>query len=109
MSKELYYNKIKVFIYRKFEELEVVERNNGNYLYLRYKNNKYAEIAIKKTSCNVYYNHKFRDKICMTISLEKTDFEILLGKWIDDTFQMKVNNIWQEAVLQRTGLKIPFK
>jgi len=37
MSKEKYYNKIKRFIYKRFNELELIERNNGEYLYLRYK------------------------------------------------------------------------
>ena len=104
MSKEEYYSKIKRFVYKRFNELEVIERSNVNYLYLRYNNNKYAEIAINKKTNNVYYDHKFRGKICKTISLENTDFEILLCKWVEDTFQMKVNAI---SKLIYTVLTIP--
>ncbi len=39
MSKEEYYSKIKKIVYRKFDELEVVERNDGDDIYLHYKNN----------------------------------------------------------------------
>jgi len=93
MSKEQYYNKIKVFIYRHFNELKVAKRNDGDDIYLHYKNNRYAEILIKKKSGEVYYNYEFRDKICKLIRLKKVDFEILLSKWVEDTFQMKVKTI----------------
>ena len=92
MSKEKYYNKIKRFVYRKFEDLEVAERNDGNDLYLHYKNKQYGEILIKKISGEVYYDYEFKDKFFKIINLEKVDFEILLGRWVEDTFQMKVNH-----------------
>ena len=92
MSKEEYYSKIKKIVYRKFDELEVVERNKRNDLYLRYKNKGYAEILIKKISGEVYYDYEFKDKFFKIINLEKVDFEILLGRWVEDTFQMKVNH-----------------
>ena len=98
MSKEQYYNKIKKFVYRRFDELEVVERNDGNTLYLRYKNNGHAEILIKKKSGEVYYNYEFRDKICKLIRLKKVDFETLLKSWAEDTFQIKVSNTFAGVV-----------
>jgi hypothetical protein len=90
MSKEQYYNKIKKFVYRKFEELELVERNNGNFLYLCYKNNEEAQIRINKKSGLVLYTKRFGDKINMIFRLEQIDFEILLSIWVEDTFKMKV-------------------
>ncbi len=109
MSKEKYYNKIKRFIYKRFNELELIERNNGEYLYLRYKNEEYAQIKINKKSGRVLYYFRFRNKICKTISLEKTDFEILLSKWVEDTFQMKVKTIASEYPFASKLLKIPTK
>jgi hypothetical protein len=112
MSKEEYYSKIKRFVYRKFDELEVTERNKRNDLYLHYKNNEYAEILIKKKSGEVYYNYNYElsDKFFMTINLEKVDFEILLGRWVEDTFQMKVNHTHEcVLVIEHMMLKIPFK
>jgi len=52
MSKEEYYSKIKKIIYRKFDELEVVKRNRGNNLYLRYKNEEYAQIRDVMCCCH---------------------------------------------------------
>ena len=108
MSKEEYYSKIKRFVYRKFDELEVTERNKRNDLYLHYKNNEYAEILIKKKSGEVYYNYEFRDKICKLIRLKKVDFEILLSKWVEDTFQIKmistaVRTLKQSMLVENTN------
>ena len=93
MSKEEYYSKIKKWVYRKFEELELVERDNGNFLYLRHKNDEFVQIMIDKKSSLVYYYTKFRDKINKIVRLEQTDFEILLKRWVEDTFKIKVINI----------------
>jgi len=109
MSKEKYYNKIKRFVYRKFEDLEVAERNDGNDLYLHYKNKQYGEILIKKISGEVYYNYEFNDKFFKIINLEKVDFEILLGRWVEDTFQMKVNHTGRLPYIADIRLKIPLK
>jgi hypothetical protein len=110
MSKEEYYSKIKKLIYRKFDELEVVERNDGNTLYLRYKNKGYAEILIKKISGEVYYNYEFRIKFFKIIHLEMVDFEFLLKRWVEDTFQMKVRHSKSLYVIYPDGLlMIPTK
>ena len=93
MSKEQYYNKIKRFVYNRFNELEVIERDNGNILYFRYDNEEYAQIRINKKLGWISYSDRFRDKICKLIRLKKVDFEILLSKWVEDTFQMKVKTI----------------
>jgi hypothetical protein len=93
MSKEEYYSKIKRFVYRKFNELEVVERNLGDALFLRYNNEPYAQIRINIKSGNVYYYRNFRNKFIKVIHMENSDFEILLGKWIEETFQIKVSDI----------------
>ena len=93
MSKEEYYNKIKRFIYKRFNELEVVERNDGNTLYLRYDNEEYAQIRINKKLGWISYSDRFRDKICKLIRLNQVDFEILLKSWAEETFQIKVINI----------------
>ena len=100
MSKEEYYSKIKRFVYRKFDELEVAKRNDGDDIYLHYKNNRYAEILIKKKSGEVYYYYEFSEKICKVIRLKKVDFEILLSKWVEDTFQIKVNH----TLVDRVGM-----
>ena len=93
MSKEEYYSKIKKVIYRKFNELEVIERDNGNDIYLRYKNDDYAKILVKRNSGEVIYCYRFRSKILKPIPIEKRDFEILLSRWAEDKFKIKANYI----------------
>ena len=93
MNKEEYYNTIKRFVYRKFNELEVIENNKRNRVYLRYKNGDSAQIMIDKNSGLLFYYKGFGDKINKIFRLEQIDFEIILKKWVEDTFKIKVINI----------------
>ena len=99
MSKEEYYSKIKRFVYRKFDELEVTERNDYDTLVLH--NEDYYEILIEKKSGFVYYSYRLSNKIYKTIPLEETDFELLLKRWVEDTFQVKVKHIYDVIYLAR--------
>ena len=92
MSKEEYYSKIKRFVYRKFEELKVRKRNDGNDIYLNYNDAKYDQIIVNKNSGYVYYYSEYKNKICYMIGVNQVDFEILLKYWIEDTFKMEVKD-----------------
>ena len=110
MSKEKYYNKIKRYIYRKFEELEVFESSDGNEIYLYYKGEKYAEIRAKRNVGELIYYYGFSTKIIKPIPIENRDFEILLRVFIEDTFQMKVNDIYGwDGHKTITALRIPYR
>jgi hypothetical protein len=110
MSKEEYYSKIKRFVYKRFNELEVFESTDGKVLYFIYKNNEYAQIRINKKLGEVYYHYEFKDKICKLIRLKQVDFEILLSIWVEDTFQIKVNHTpWLVQLSVEPLLKIPTK
>lgn len=109
MNKENYYNKIKKYIYRKFEELEVAERNDGNDLYLHYKNKQYCEIRLKKKLGELNYYYAFREKVIKLIPMEKRDFEIILSGWVEDTFKIKLKLIQKCNVLLSSTLHIPLK
>ena len=97
MNKEKFYTGIKNTLYRKFNKLDVVERNDCDTLYLGYKNDEYAEIVIDKKSGEVYYYYDeydgFASKIYDIIRLGLPDFEVILGRWIEDTFKIKVEHI----------------
>ena len=109
MSKEEYYSKIKRFVYRKFEDLEVVKSNDGNNIYLHYKNEEYAQILAEKKSGELIYHYSFANKIIKPIPMAMLDFEILLKRWVEDTFQIKVINTNGIYRLIEFMLKIPFK
>ena len=109
MSKEEYYSKIKRFVYNRFNKLEVIERNDGNTLYLRYDNEQYAKIGIDKKLGWVLYSNRFRNNINKIFQLEEIDFEIFLKKWIEDTFQIKVINTFRTSSPIRFTFKVHFK
>ena len=109
MSKKEYYSKIKRFVYRRFDELEVVERDNGNILCFGYKNKGYAEIVIYKNSGRVFYSKRFRDKINKIFRFEEIDFKIFLKKWVEDKFKIKVTGVWRSKFLSMAALNMPPK
>lgn len=94
MCKYKFYNAIKKTMYRKFNELDVVERNDGDDLYLHYKDEEYAQILIEKKSGHIYYFYGLSAKFFKIIRIGMTDFEVLLSTWVEDTFQTKVNHIY---------------
>lgn len=107
MNKEKFYTGIKNTMYRKFERLEIVEHYNANILYLRFKHEKQAQIVIKTKSCNVYYYYRFKFKIDKLFPIQDNDFEILLKRWVEDKFKMKVNDIFARVLSQDRILMIP--
>lgn len=110
MNKEKLYGGIKNILYRRFEKLKVVERDNGTVIYLRYNQGKHAEIVIKKRSCNVYYYYGFKSKLNKILPIEDTDFEVLLTRWIEERFQMKVNDTFARMLSHEDRiLKITIK
>ena len=55
------YNRIKQWVFKKFDALEVTERINEHMLYLHYKGNEYsAEMLIGKSQGSVYYTLPFK-------------------------------------------------
>ena len=110
MNKEKLYGGIKNTLYRRFDKLKVVERNSGAELYLRYNQDKHAEIVIKKRSCNVYYYYGFKSKLNKLLPIEDGDFEILLIRWIEEKFKMKVHDTIPRLLSHEDRiLKIPIK
>ena len=98
MSKEEYYDRIKKWLYIKFDELKVIESLNGNNLFFKYKNQKYCDIRIQKNSGIVFYYYMFSEKFFNRIRLKEADFEIILSKWIEDRFQIKVTKMVKRIV-----------
>lgn len=94
MDRETFYIAIKKTIYRKFNELEVVERNDGDVLHFRYKDEEYPQIRVEKKPHELYYYEKFRNKITKLIPMSDREFEIILNKWAEDKFKMKFNDTY---------------
>ena len=100
MDKEEYYNKIKDWVYGKFDNLDVTEHNVSNVIYLRYKNDNDIQIRIYKNTSTVNYYFGFKNKIAKVIRLNDADFEILLGRWIEDVFNVNVRRFNKDLILR---------
>lgn len=109
MNKEKFYTGIKNTMYRKFNELEVVKSNDGNYIYLKYKNDGYAQVVIYKELGLVNYYCGFIGKFFKLFPMTRPDFEVLLSRWVKDTFKIKMKNAsiaWRKS---SPLLKIPLE
>ena len=93
MKNEEYYNKLKGFFYKKFDELEVIYTGGGKILFLFNKETRLLEISIYTKSGEVYYAYRFSEKIRKYIPVESADFEIFLKMWVKDKFKITVNGI----------------
>lgn len=96
MCKKKFYAGIKRTIYRRFEKLEIVEQDNGNDIYLMYKNDGNIQVLIKKNYGNIYYYYGYKIKILRLIPMGQLEFELLLSRWVEERFEMKVNDIWKQ-------------
>ena len=96
MNKEKFYTRIKKTMYRKFNKLQVIDLRNGNDVYLRYIHDDNVQVLIKKKYGYVYYYYGFKIKIIKHIPMNQLDFEILLSQWIEEKFEIKVNDIQKQ-------------
>ena len=109
MNKEKFYTGIKNTMYRKFNELNVVISNDGNYIYLKYKNDGYAQVVIYKELGYVYCYSGIIEKFFKLFPMTRADFEVLLSRWVKDTFKVKIKNFsiaWRKS---SPLLKIPLE
>lgn len=102
MDKEQYYNSIKNLLYKKFDELKLYDNPNGLVSYLHYDRDDYAQIRIFKHTGRVFYYHGFAKKLFKFIRLEYEDFEIILGRWVEEKFKIHV-----KSIRQTTDVRIP--
>ena len=94
MNKEKYYNKIKAYVYRQFDKLKIKKSKfHNSTIYLYYEKNIQYQIRIEKYTGEVRYDYNLEDNINKIIPIARIDFQILLAKWINDKFQIKVSSI----------------
>ena len=82
-----------VFIYldnQDFIQFEKDDRIN----FINSEGDEYAQIIYDKDDgwCAIYY--KLINEISSFFSLEESDSEQLIGRWVENTLKMKVNNTW---------------
>ena len=94
MDKEKYYNKIRDWVYNKFDKLSISDDSDDIITYLQFKTKNSPQVTIYHNTGTVHYVlDTFRNKIGKKFGIEDADLEIFLRKWIEDKFEMEVNEI----------------
>jgi hypothetical protein len=80
-----------IFKYLDNQDFIQIEKDDSIY-FLNSKEDKYAQIRFDKDDgwCGIYY--ELIDEISAFFSMEKSDSQEVIGRWVENTLQMKVTN-----------------
>jgi hypothetical protein len=80
-----------IFKYLDSQDFIQIEKDDNIY-FLNSEEDKYAQIRYDKDDgwCGIYYN--FIKEISSFFSIEKSDSKQVIGRWVENTLQMKVTN-----------------
>ena len=84
-----------IFKYLDNQDFIQIKKRDSIYFF-NSENDEYAQIRFDKDDgwCGIYY--KLIEEISSFFSLEESDSKQVIGRWVENTLQMKVTNI-QEA------------
>jgi hypothetical protein len=80
-----------VFVYLDNQDFIQIEKRGGIY-FVNSEGDEYAQIKYDKDNSWCYIYHKLINEISSFFSLELTDSKDVIGRWVENTLQMRVNN-----------------
>ena len=97
-------------IFRYLDNQDFIPIEKGDKIYFaNSEGDEYAQIRYDKDDgwCGIYY--KLIDEISSFFSLEQNDSEKVIGRWVENTLQMRVTNTQPLTSLTAPPLRIPFR
>ena len=95
-----------VFKYLDNQDFIQIDMNDGIY-FVNSEGDEYAQIRFDKKGgwCYIYY--KLVEEISAFFSMQESDSESVIGRWVENTLQMKVTNTsfahrWNPLVVENT-------
>jgi len=95
-----------VFIYLDNQDFIQIDRNDSIY-FLNSEDDEYAQIRYNTEDGRCYISKKLFKEIYSFFSLNESDCEEVIGKWVENTLQIKVTEIHGPVQLSFLGLRIP--
>jgi hypothetical protein len=85
-----------------------IEKNDSIY-FVNSEGDEYAQIKYNKNNgwCLIYL--KLVNEISAFFSLQNSDSESVIGRWVENTLQMKVTNTRLRRLSKSETLRIPYK
>jgi hypothetical protein len=95
-----------VFLYLDNQDFIQIEKGNKIY-FVNSEDDTHAQIRYDKDDgwCGIYY--KLIDEISSFFSLEQTDSKKVIGRWAENTLEMRVIHTWAASGNIGSMLRIP--
>ena len=90
---------------------DFIQIKKDDSIYFAYsENDKYAQIMYDKDDGWCYINFNLTKEISSFFSLQRSDSERIIGRWVENTLQMKVTNTLSQKLEEfSSSLRIPSK
>ena len=89
---------------------DFIQIDKGNRIYfVNSEGDEYAQIRYDKEDGWCYIDYDLIEEISSFFSLQRYDSQEVIGRWVENTLQMKVTNTRQKTFSQSSPLKIPYK
>jgi len=95
-------------IFNYLDNQDFIQFEKGNRIYfVNSEGDKYAQIRYDKSDGWCYIHYKLVDEISPFFSLEESDSKEVIGRWVENTLQMRVINTDERHIRLRLLLRIP--
>jgi hypothetical protein len=92
-------SQINKVIFKYLDNQDFIRVDKGNKIYfVNSEGDEYAQIRYDKKNgwCGIYY--KLVDEISSFFSIQDSDSKQVIGKWVENTLQMKVTTTWRKII-----------
>jgi hypothetical protein len=103
-------SKLNNIIFKYLDNQDFIKIEKGNKVYFVNSNNdEYAQIKYDKKNGWCFTTFDLVKEISSFFSMEYSDSEEVIGKWVENTLQMRVFSTLKYFVLRPIELKIPYR
>jgi hypothetical protein len=101
-------SQIDKIIFRYLNTKRFIQIEKGSSIYfVKSEHNEYAQIRYDKQDGFCYIYYKLIKEISSFFSLEQTDSKEVIGRWVENTLQMRVTDIHGWLYRSHSVLRIP--
>ena len=102
-------SKLEKVIFKYLDNQDFIQiKKEDSIFFKNSEGDEFSQIRYDKDGwCYIYY--ELINEISSFFSLKKTDAEQFIGRWVENTLQMKVNNTYLQHEFYQFWLKIPYK
>ena len=97
-----------IFKYLDNQDFVKIEKENNIY-FVNSEGDKFAMIRFNKSNGRCYINYDLVKEISSFFSMEKSDSEQVISRWVESTLQMKVSYTSAGSSFAMDALKVPYK